>query len=174
MAKEKARRAAKGAAGEDEGGTGKGTPKEGPKGASQVVRCEPAKPWAVVPPELQDIFVVQRHEASRLHWDLRLSMDGVLKSWAVPKEPPAERGTKRLAVAVDDHDLSYHDFEGVIDEGKYGAGRVEIWDRGRYRLVSRSADKVEFELEGTRLKGRYVLLRFPKGGEKAWLFFKAA
>jgi len=153
-------------------------PEEGPaqeaKARPGVVRCEPAKPWAVVPPELRDIFVVQRHEASRLHWDLRLSMDGVLKSWAVPKEPPAEKGPKRLAVMVDDHDLSYHDFEGVIDEGKYGAGRVEIWDRGRYRLIGRSEGKIEVELAGGRLKGRYVLLRFPKGGDKAWLFFRAA
>jgi DNA ligase D-like protein (predicted 3'-phosphoesterase) len=149
-------------------------PKQGAKGRSAVVKCEPAKPWAVIPPELQDIFVVQRHEASRLHWDLRLSMDGVLKSWAVPKEPPVESGTKRLAVMVDDHDLSYHDFEGVIDEGKYGAGKVEMWDRGRYRLIGRSEGKIEFELAGGRLKGRYVLLRFPKGGDKAWLFFRAA
>ena len=149
-------------------------PEDGPKGKPDVVKCEPAKPWAVVPPELLDIFVVQRHEASRLHWDLRLSMDGVLKSWAVPKEPPAEKGPKRLAVMVDDHDLSYHDFEGVIDEGKYGAGRVEMWDRGKYRLIGRSEGKIEVELAGGRLKGRYVLLRFPKGGDKAWLFFRAA
>ena len=144
------------------------------EGKAKPVRCEPAKPWAVVPPELQDIFVVQRHEASRLHWDLRLSMDGVLKSWAVPKEPPAEKGTKRLAMMVDDHDLSYHDFEGVIEEGSYGAGRVEMWDRGRYRLVSRSGEKIELELDGKHLKGRYVLFKFAKAGDKAWLFFRAA
>jgi DNA ligase D-like protein (predicted 3'-phosphoesterase) len=151
----------------DKGGTGG-------KAQAEVVRCEPAKPWAVVPPELQDIFVVQRHESSHLHWDLRLSMDGVLKSWAVPKEPPAEKGTKRLAMMVDDHDLSYHDFEGVIEEGNYGAGRVEMWDRGKYRLVSRSDEKIEFELEGARLRGRYVLFKFAKAGDKAWLFFRAA
>jgi DNA ligase D-like protein (predicted 3'-phosphoesterase) len=150
-----------------------GEPKGSGEGKPEVVRCEPAKPWDVVPPELQDIFVVQRHEASRLHWDLRLSMDGVLKSWAVPKEPPAEKGTKRLAVMVDDHDLSYHDFEGVIDEGKYGAGRVEMWDRGRYRLIGRSDTKIELELDGDRLRGRYVLVRFAKGGERAWLLFCA-
>jgi DNA ligase D-like protein (predicted 3'-phosphoesterase) len=75
---------------------------------------------------------------------------------------------------VDDHDLSYHDFEGVIDEGNYGAGKVEIWDRGSYRLIGRSEGKIEFELAGGRLRGRYVLLRFPKGGDKAWLFFRAA
>ncbi len=101
-------------------------------------------------------------------------MDGVLKSWAVPKEPPVEKGTKRLALMVEDHDLSYHDFEGEIEEGSYGAGRVEIWDQGKYKLLSRTEGKLEFELEGARLKGRYVLLRFPKGGEDSWLFFRAA
>ena len=139
----------------------------------KAVRCEPAKPWDEVPPELADIFVVQRHEASTLHWDLRLSMDGVLKSWAVPKEPPMTKGPRRLAIAVDDHDLSYHDFEGVIEEGRYGAGRVEIWDRGTYVLHDRSESKIVFELDGDRLQGKYVLLRFKKGGENAWLFFKA-
>ena len=137
------------------------------------VRCEPVKPWDEVPPELQDIFVVQRHEASTLHWDLRLSMDGVLKSWAVPKEPPANKGPRRLAIEVDDHDLSYHDFEGVIEEGKYGAGRVEIWDRGKYEMLDRKDTKMVINLKGERLSGKYVLLRFKKAGENAWLFFKA-
>jgi DNA ligase D-like protein (predicted 3'-phosphoesterase) len=134
--------------------------------------CEPVEPWDEVPPELQDIFVVQRHEASNLHWDLRLSMDGVLKSWAVPKEPPATKGPRRLAIMVDDHDLSYRDFEGVIEEGKYGAGRVEIWDRGTYKLLDRKDSKLVFELYGDRLNGKYVLLRFKKAGENTWLFFK--
>ena len=139
----------------------------------EVVRCEPVKHWDEVPPELSDIFVIQRHEASTLHWDLRLSMDGVLKSWAVPKKPPETKGPRRLAIAVDDHDLSYHDFEGVIEEGKYGAGRVEIWDRGTYTLHDRKDSKIVFELDGDRMKGKYVLLRFKKGGDNAWLFFKA-
>ena len=137
-------------------------------------RCEPARPWEEVPPELQDIFVVQRHEASTLHWDLRLSMDGVLKSWAVPKEPPSEQGPRRLAIMVDDHDLSYHDFEGVIEEGRYGAGKVEIWDRGTYELLDRKEEKLVIDLRGERLRGKYVLLRFKKAGEEAWLFFKAS
>nr|NIP34548.1 hypothetical protein [Thermoplasmata archaeon]NIS11693.1 hypothetical protein [Thermoplasmata archaeon]NIS19591.1 hypothetical protein [Thermoplasmata archaeon]NIT76750.1 hypothetical protein [Thermoplasmata archaeon]NIU48704.1 hypothetical protein [Thermoplasmata archaeon] len=81
-------------------------------GDEEPVGCDPVEPWDEVPPELQDIFVVQRHEARALHWDLRLSMDGVLKSWAVPKEPPEAKGPRRLAIMVDDHDLSYHDFEG--------------------------------------------------------------
>ncbi len=136
-------------------------------------KCEPVKPWDEVPPELANIFVIQRHDASRLHWDLRLSMDGVLKSWAVPKEPPTTKGPRRLAIMVDDHDLSYHDFEGIIEEGKYGAGRVEMWDRGTYEMLDRKDEKIVFMLEGDRLKGKYVLLRFKKAGENNWLFFKA-
>ena len=137
------------------------------------LRCDPVEPWDEVPPELANIFVIQRHEASRLHWDLRLSMDGVLKSWAVPKEPPAEKGPRRLAMMVDDHDLSYHDFEGVIEEGRYGAGRVEMWDRGTYEMLDRKDTKMVFNLDGDRLKGKYVLLQFEKAGKNAWLFFRA-
>ncbi len=100
-------------------------------------------------------------------------MDGVLKSWAVPKEPPTTKGPRRLAIMVDDHDLSYHDFEGVIEEGKYGAGSVEMWDRGTYEMLDRKDEKMVFMLEGDRLRGKYVLLRFKKAGENNWLFFRA-
>lgn len=121
--------------------------------------------------ESEGIFVVQKHSATHLHYDLRLEMDGVLKSWAVPKEPPTGPGVKRLAIQVEDHPLSYADFEGVIPEGYYGAGKVEIWDRGTYTLKERTDDKVVFELRGERLRGTYYLIKF-KGSDKNWLLFK--
>lgn len=116
-------------------------------------------------------FVVHKHYAAHLHYDLRLEMDGVLKSWAVPKEPPAKTGTKRLAIAVEDHKLSYKDFEGIIPEGNYGAGKVEIWDNGSYILEIREKEKIVFDLKGERLKGRYALIH-TKGDQ--WLFFRTA
>ena len=115
-------------------------------------------------------FVIQKHLATRLHYDFRLEMDSVLKSWAVPKEPPQESGVKRLAVQVADHEINYIDFEGTIPEGMYGAGKVEIWDKGAYTLKHRSKDKIEFTLHGEKLSGDYVLIRFK--GDKNWLFFK--
>jgi DNA ligase D-like protein (predicted 3'-phosphoesterase) len=99
-------------------------------------------------------------------------MDGVLKSWAVPKEPPTGAGVKRLAVAVDDHDIDYADFEGTIPEGQYGAGTVKIWDKGNYSMISVHKEKMVFDLKGKKLKGEYVLLRFAKAGPKNWLLFK--
>ena len=118
------------------------------------------------------IFVVHKHAATHLHYDLRLEMDGVLKSWAVPKEPPLKPGTKRLAIMVEDHPLDYADFEGVIEEG-YGAGTVEIWDKGSYDLTERSNDRIEVNFVGSKLKGRYLLVKFRKAGENDWLFFRA-
>lgn len=99
-------------------------------------------------------------------------MDGVLKSWAVPKEPPTQPGVRRLAVEVEDHPLSYIDFQGVIPEGMYGAGTVKIWDKGVYILESRKPDKLVFELQGERMRGRYTLLRFTDKPQN-WLLFKA-
>ncbi len=117
------------------------------------------------------IFVVHEHHASHLHWDLRLEMDGVLKSWAVPKEPSSEEGVKRLAVQVEDHPLGYASFEGEIAEG-YGKGTVKIWDSGTYNLVSRKQSKIIADFSGKKLNGEYVLLKFDKAGEKNWLFFR--
>ena len=120
------------------------------------------------------IFVIHEHHASHLHWDLRLEMDGMLKSWAVPKEPPAEKGTKRLAVQVEDHPMQYATFKGIIPEGNYGAGKVEIWDNGYYELKHKDAKKIEFNLHGKRLNGMYVLVKTSYGSKpgKSWLFFK--
>lgn len=116
-------------------------------------------------------FVVHRHDATRLHYDFRLEMDGALKSWAVPKGVPEEPGVRRLAVAVEDHDLDYIDFEGTIEEG-YGAGTVEIWDSGTYTLESRKPQKLVFQLNGEKLSGPYVLVQMKGKGEKNWLIFK--
>lgn len=117
-----------------------------------------------------NIYVVQRHAATRQHYDLRLEMDGVLKSWAVPKEPPVKPGIRRLAVEVEDHPVDYADFEGTIPEGEYGAGTVEIWDKGVYKLIDKEESRLIVEINGEKLKGAYVLVRF-KGPEN-WLFFK--
>ncbi len=117
-----------------------------------------------------NLYVVQKHDATRLHYDLRLEMDGVLKSWAVPKTPPTEPGVRRLAVAVEDHPLEYAGFEGTIPAGQYGAGTVEIWDKGSYTLLERKEGKLAVDIHGARLKGVYYLIRFK--GRKNWLFFK--
>lgn len=114
-------------------------------------------------------FVVHEHHARRLHWDLRLEMDNVLKSWAVPKEPPIQPGIKRLALQVDDHDLDYIDFHGTIPEGHYGAGEVKIWDNGTYTLEQREGDVIQVTFGGRKLNGRYNLIKTQRG----WLFFKS-
>ena len=116
-------------------------------------------------------FVIQRHAATRLHYDFRLELGGVLKSWAVPKEPKAVVGDKRLAVHVEDHPLEYGRFHGVIPDGHYGAGRVEIWDRGWWEPVGDPhADyrkgSLKFVLHGRRLRGGWALVRMrPRGGD---------
>lgn len=116
------------------------------------------------------IFVIHEHHASRLHYDLRLEMGGMLRSWAVPKEPPAHEGIRRLAIQVEDHPLEYADFEGIIPEGMYGAGTVKIWDKGEYNLEEEKENKLLFELNGQKLKGKYALIRIE--GKDSWLLFK--
>lgn len=118
-------------------------------------------------------FVVHEHHASHLHFDLRLEMEGVLKSWAVPKGPSMDPAHKRLAVQVQDHDLDYGSFEGSIPEGQYGAGEVYIWDRGDFRLLSGSLleGRLELDLRGKILKGVFALVRM-KGKQKEWLLMK--
>lgn len=117
---------------------------------------------------------MQEHHASHLHWDFRFEHEGKLKSWAILKEPSNRAGEKRLAIQVEDHDLEWANFEGVIPDGEYGAGRVSIWDKGSCELLLYDpSNKIELILEGRRLKGRFVLLRFKRAGEKVFLFFKA-
>ncbi len=121
------------------------------------------------------IFVIQEHRASHLHWDFRLQMNGVLKSWAIPKQPPRTKNIKRLAIQVEDHLSSYANFEGEIKEG-YGKGKVKIWDKGTYILDDKTPEKIVFELHGKKLNGKYVLVKTKlgegKNKNKNWLFFK--
>ena len=127
-------------------------------------------------------FVVQEHHARNLHYDFRLEIEDVLKSWAVPKGIPTELGIKRLAIQVEDHPVDYIDFEGEIPEGLYGAGKVIIWDKGTYQLAPDAHNsalealkngRLGFILNGEKLKGEYALIRM-KNREKdnLWLLFK--
>lgn len=133
------------------------------------------------------IFVVQKHAATRLHYDFRLELDGVLKSWAVPKGPSMNPADKRLAMMVEDHPFDYKDYEGVIPKGNYGAGEVIIWDCGVYMPVKGIKSKKENEkivnselkkgdlkivLLGEKLKGEFALVRMKTKDDKAWLLIK--
>ncbi|UFH33759.1 3'-phosphoesterase [Chryseobacterium sp. C-71] len=136
--------------------------------------------------EDQLIFVIQRHAASRLHYDFRLEMDGVLKSWAVPKGPSLNPEDKRLAMMVEDHPYDYKDFEGNIPEGNYGAGQVEIWDSGTYEpldgTIKLSDEKellkelkdgsLKFILHGKKLKGEFALVKMKNAENNSWLLIK--
>ena len=131
-------------------------------------------------------FVVQKHHASHLHYDFRLEMDGVLKSWAVPKGPSLDPKVKRLAMMVEDHPYDYKDFEGNIPEGNYGAGQVEVWDSGTYEPLdqaSKLSDEKEllkelksgslkFILHGKKLKGEFALVKMKNTDNNAWLLIK--
>jgi bifunctional non-homologous end joining protein LigD len=121
-------------------------------------------------------FNIQKHQARRLHYDFRLEMGGVLKSWALAKGQSLDPHRKRLAIQVDDHSLDYADFEGVIPEG-YGKGTVLLWDRGTWipegdPLAAYDEGKLEFTLRGKKLCGSFVLVRMARGGPKSWLLIK--
>lgn len=133
------------------------------------------------------IFVVQKHAASHLHYDFRLEMDGVLKSWAIPKGPSMNPADKRLAIMVEDHPYSYRDFEGTIPEGNYGAGNVIVWDNGTYILADEDRLDIDehklqsdlqkghlsFILNGKKLKGEFALVKFKTKQENTWLLIKS-
>ncbi|MGD0827425.1 MAG: DNA polymerase ligase N-terminal domain-containing protein [Desulfobaccales bacterium] len=133
----------------------------------------------------EPIFVIQKHDASHLHYDFRLEVDGVLKSWAVPKGPSTDPQEKRLAIPTEDHPLEYAGFEGVIPKGSYGAGTVLVWDTGTYRNITEkngvaidlpealAHGHLKVWLEGQKLKGGYALTRFKTGKDEAWLLVKA-
>lgn len=121
-------------------------------------------------PKSSSRFVVQKHQATHLHYDFRLELDEVLKSWAVPKEPPVEPGIRRLAVAVEDHPVDYITFEGTIPKGEYGAGTVQIWDKGTFELKEQKEKAISIVLHGAKLQGDYRLANFK---ENNWLLFKA-
>jgi bifunctional non-homologous end joining protein LigD len=140
-----------------------------------------SEPSGDAPPETEAprrIFVVQKHDASRLHYDFRLELDGVLKSWAVPKGPSLDPADKRLAVMVEDHPLEYATFEGGIPEGEYGGGTVMVWDRGWWEPALSSPEQalakgeLKFVLHGEKLTGSWALVKTGWRGENNWLLIK--
>lgn len=134
-------------------------------------------------------FVIQKHDASHLHYDFRLQMEGVLKSWAVPKGPSTDPSVKRLAMMVEDHPYDYRNFEGIIPKGQYGGGTVIVWDEGTYEaaegefgdtkameknlLHQLHKGKIVFSLHGKKLKGEFALVKSSYQGENSWLLMKA-
>lgn len=148
---------------------------------------ETSEPEGKVLKSTKPVFVIQRHEATRLHYDLRLELDGVLKSWAVPKGPSLYPADKRLAMLVEDHPVSYAKFKGKIPEGNYGAGTVAIWDKGTFEFVDEkhnplttaqakkwfASGQLKFRLKGKKLKGEFALVQLKKDETgKAWLLIK--
>src|SRR5713226_8833374 len=173
--------------GEPEPATGKvqdkPSPAAKPASAGRRTRLpKPKLPQLEVRPgaEHGDTFVVQKHRATRLHFDFRLAIDGTLKSWAVPKGPSQSHADKRLAVQTEDHPLDYANFEGKIPEGNYGAGTVMVWDRGTFNvegnldaLKQLEQGEIKFNLNGEKLRGSFVLVKLKhseKGNE--WLMIK--
>ena len=118
-------------------------------------------------------FVIHEHHATNLHYDFRLELGGILKSWVIPKGPSMNPSEKRLALLVEDHALEYIDFEGIIPKGRYGAGTVVIWDKGSYELIELKKEKIIFFLKGQKLKGTFTLMLL-KGSRKGneWLLIK--
>src|SRR5215475_7255125 len=149
-----------------------------PEGGEPQRKGRAARPAGQAPHG--NTFVVQKHSATRLHYDFRLAVDGTLKSWAVPKGPSLNPDDKRLAVQTEDHPLDYAGFEGIIPKGNYGAGTVMVWDRGTFRVIGEpdagtqiSGGEIKFSLNGEKLRGSFVLVKLKhseKGNE--WLMIK--
>lgn len=118
-------------------------------------------------------FVIQEHDSTHHHYDFRLEVDGILRSWVIPKGPSMNPADKRLALHVADHTIEYINFEGIIPEGQYGAGSVAVWDKGTYKLLEKKNDKIDFSLNGERIKVNFVLV-YMKGRVKKnqWLLIK--
>ena len=148
---------------------------------------ETAEPAGKIKKSVSELsFVVQRHKATQLHYDFRLELDGVLKSWAVPKGPSLNPKDKRLAMMVEDHPYDYKNFAGEIPKGNYGAGIVEIWDEGTYNDIDNSAKKIavkklraglkagdlKFQLFGKKLKGEFALVKLKSKEDNSWLLIK--
>ena len=118
-------------------------------------------------------FVIHKHYATHLHYDFRLEIEGVLRSWVIPKGPSMNPSDKRLALLVEDHPLEYIDFEGIIPKGHYGAGAVVIWDRGSYELNQLKKEKINFFLKGRKLKGAFTLMLLKgRGKGNEWILIK--
>lgn len=135
------------------------------------------EPYGKQSRDRKNLYVIQKHDASHLHYDLRLQVNGVLKSWAVPKGPSLDPNVKRLAVHVEDHPVEYGSFEGTIPEGEYGGGTVMLWDKGQWEIQDADAEKayekgnLTFLLKGKKLKGLWKLIRI-KSTPKNWLLIK--
>ena len=143
-----------------------------------------SEPEGDAAPHEEPIFVIQKHDATNLHYDFRIEMDGVLKSWAVPKGPSTDPSVKRLAISTEDHPVSYAQFEGVIPEGEYGAGTVIVWDLGTYENIktengeqismqeSYERGEITIFLHGEKLRGGFALIRTSQGDDEQWLLIK--
>ena len=148
-------------------------PKGNTKNEVEIIDKNDVKVEDIKNGDKRAIFVIHEHHATRLHWDLRLEMGGVLRSWAVPKDPiDVNFGIRRLAIHVEDHPVEYASFEGEIPKGSYGAGTVKIYDSGEFILEEETDNKLTFRLKGEKLNGVFSLIYVPNMGKNSWLFIK--